>query len=1067
MSIQLPIGSHSTASLIRSNSNFEVDYITLSNLYSSNTINTNNLNVTNILNIYNDTNIHNNLNITGDINLISGDINLNNDLNISGNLNINGDITPNSLNVTNDIIGNNLNITNDIISNNINVSGNLTVINDTILNSLIVNGNNLVVDNTNLRLGINVTNPTEALDVNGNSNLRNNLVVDGSVLIRGQDNFNEVNFESFSKWTDGLNPDTQMTSKSNKLVGIGMTNPTNLLDVSGSLNIKDNYKIQDEIALSKNTIGTCITSSNLQQVGTLNSLNITGLTNMYDDLTINGDINITGNTTQTGDLNITGNHQLNNLHIVSNDLINITSSVNFINNGLKIVNDVSNSIKRLPPQRLSGNIHEITGFLYGNGTYTNTTSSDTNNVILYQIMDEYNETYFGSDKNYNATTGIYEGSNSFNSINGEYIKTQIPEVNILDNLQIKVLNGTIANNNPIDFKLYGSSDDTNWTLLSDQSDLEWIINNADYTIKQFDITDNNTYKYFIIVVTKCGGINETSNKSFDHFNIAELIYNFEISYKYVNLYAKDEYIGIGTTNPQNALDILGDINVNGKFKIENQDIFNSTLKTNLREYPPQAIDIDTLIIKTLGESQETGTIADAVKGYGDGIYNIYYSSVRPFFLPNGLASYVFDKRNNENYYYRSQDTYNTNSGIYSGSSSLNNINGEYIILELPIIMLLQTYRLYNNIYDSEYMSPNTFKILGSNDKISWIELDSQENQNWTTTNEYDFKEYNIFTTLLFKYFAIVVTKVGNDTIFINKDALKIQSLVYYGVEFNKYGVNYDTGLYINGSMKVIGDLSVGGDMNFETMSASKLGLGITAPVNGILEIQGSYGEVGLDGFSYNKLTSEGTNLGISATSSYSIYADGKIAGLEFNAVSDIRVKNIINERDVSEDLKLIKKMNTYDYSYIDKIHDGYKEKIGFIAQELKSINENFTNESKRFIPNIYKNFQLKTKNKIITKERVKLDKQDLIKIEVIYKNKSLIIEVNVIEINENEIYINNTLEIDIEKGIFIYGKYVNNFLTIDINQITSVNTNVIKHLVSRMEDLEEFIKYIGKSKGGW
>ena len=73
---------------------------------------------------------------------------------------------------------------------------------------------------------------------------------------------------------------------------------------------------------------------------------------------------------------------------------------------------------------------------------------------------------------------------------------------------------------------------------------------------------------------------------------------------------------------------------------------------------------------------------------------------------------------------------------------------------------------------------------------------------------------------------------------------------------------------------------------------------------------------------------------------------------------------------------------------------------------------------------------------------------------------------NLLEINENEIYINNTLEIDIEKGIFIYGKYVNNFLTIDINQITSVNTNVIRHLVSRIEDLEEIIKYIGKSKGG-
>ena len=66
---------------------------------------------------------------------------------------------------------------------------------------------------------------------------------------------------------------------------------------------------------------------------------------------------------------------------------------------------------------------------------------------------------------------------------------------------------------------------------------------------------------------------------------------------------------------------------------------------------------------------------------------------------------------------------------------------------------------------------------------------------------------------------------------------------------------------------------------------------------------------------------------------------------------------------------------------------------------------------------------------------------------------------NILNIKINEIYINNSLEIDIEKGIFIYGKYVNDFLTIDINQITSVNTNIIKHLLSRVEDLEEFIRF--------
>ena len=1060
MSIQLPIGPRSTSSLIRSDSNFEVDYITLNSLYSTNTINTNNLNVTNILSIYNDTNVHNNLNVTGDLNLISGDINLNNDLNITGNINMSGGFNPSSLIVSN-----------DIQANNINITGNLSVSNNTVLeNSLIVNGNNLVVDNTNLRIGINVTNPTEALDVNGNSNLRNNLVVDGSVLIRGQDNFNEVNFESFSKWTDGLNPNTQIFSKGNKLVGVGISNPTNLLDVSGSINTKDNYKILNDIVLSENTVGISITSSNLQTLGTLNNLTVTGLTILNDDLNINGNLNITGNIVQNGNLNITGNHQINNLNVLSNELINITSNVDIYNNSLKIINDVTNAIKILPTTRLSGNIQDIDGFLYGNGIYKLTTSSNNSSITLFQVMDLYNDTFFQSDDLYNSTTGLYEGSNVFNSINGEQIKFEIPEAKVLDHLKIKVNNTSLHNNNPIDFKIFGSTDDSNWTLLSTQIGLEWVLNNADYTLKQFDITDVNPYKFFTIVVTKCGGIN-TGTANFNHFKIVELNYNFVINYEHINIYSSGEYFGIGTTNPTNTLDVLGDINLSGSFKIENTDIFNTNLKTNLREYPPVQVPITSIKMKTSGETIEQGKLINNVKGYGDGDYSIYYSGMSPFFYPNGLGNYVFDKRFDANYYYRSQDTYNSNTGVYEGTSSLNEISGEYIIIKIPSTMLIKTYRIYNNLYDSEYMSPNSFKILGSNDKVGWVTLDTQVSQSWNATNEYNYKEYDVFTTILYSYFAIVVTKVGNDNIFINRKSLKIQQLLFYGVEFNKYGINYDTGLYINGAAKITGDLDVAGNVTFggelafnnatynsiisnnintaslnvtgpvdirgnldvtgttnlnTLMVTDKIGLG-TTPVNGLLEIHGTAGSSTLNNSTYLNST---TGVGISGSTtlnSFSIYANGKVAALEFNAVSDIRVKNIINTRSINDDLEIIKQMKTYDYSYIDKRNDGYKEKIGFIAQEIKSINENFTNESKRFIPDIYKRFNLKTKNRIITLSKISLDKGDLIKVEVYYDNQYKIFEVNVLEISENEVYINlsNELDIDLSKGIFIYGKYFN------------------------------------------
>ena len=222
-------------------------------------------------------------------------------------------------------------------------------------------------------------------------------------------------------------------------------------------------------------------------------------------------------------------------------------------------------------------------------------------------------------------------------------------------------------------------------------------------------------------------------------------------------------------------------------------------------------------------------------------------------------------------------------------------------------MLITNYRIYNNIYDSEYMSPNTFSILASTDRINWVEIDSQSNQSWDTANSYNYKHYEVSTTLLYKYFAIVVSRVGNNDIYEHRDALKIQSLVFYGVEYNKYGVNYDTGLYVNGAMKVIGDLEVDGDMTFGEMIVEKMGIGVTSPVNGLIEISGTnINNVTTTGASYLRSTYEevddvgsysGSFIGVSSgpsTQYYSIYADGKIAALEFNAVSDLRVKNIMN-----------------------------------------------------------------------------------------------------------------------------------------------------------------------------
>ena len=240
-------------------------------------------------------------------------------------------------------------------------------------------------------------------------------------------------------------------------------------------------------------------------------------------------------------------------------------------------------------------------------------------------------------------------------------------------------------------------------------------------------------------------------------------------------------------------------------------------------------------------------------------------------------------------------------------------------------------------------------------------------------------------------------------------------------------------------------------------TGGNVGIGTDNPTNGKLEIVGSDGSVSLNAYNYNKIDSDKVKLGkTNVTNSYSIYADGKIAASEFNAISDKRIKTNIINQDIKKDIDFINNVNIYKYNFIDKITNGSNEKIGFIAQEIEELNSNIINYSKKYIPNIYKHYNLLSDNKFsLDDDNIKLDINDNLKIQIfnINSNKYLFIETKIIEIDQN-IYTfdNKNINIDISKGIFIYGKLIDDFLTIDTNQILAINTNMIKFLYNKIID---------------
>ena len=276
--------------------------------------------------------------------------------------------------------------------------------------------------------------------------------------------------------------------------------------------------------------------------------------------------------------------------------------------------------------------------------------------------------------------------------------------------------------------------------------------------------------------------------------------------------------------------------------------------------------------------------------------------------------------------------------------------------------------------------------------------------------------------------------------------------------------------FTSGSERLM--IDIGGDTTIKNniIVDGNLVVGSTSAVNGKIEIVGNIGSKSITTNSYLKSTTNGT-IGISGAStnnSYSLYADGKIAALEFNAISDIRIKEIKNERNINDDLNIIKNIKTYDYEFLDKLEHRDIKKVGFIAQEIEKINKNFVNKSKRFIPNIYKIFRFINIDEIEIYNNTDININDILKIEVKLIDNYEYFIVKVIDKQENKIkiygkeYNYNKDNILFDENIFIYGKYITNFLTIDINQILSINTNCIKYLVNKIENYDKDIIKIKK-----
>jgi len=527
------------------------------------------------------------------------------------------DNTTNTLTATNYIgSGSGLSTLNssNITSGILNVSFGGTGLTSISTNKLLVgNGTNQILqpsnlhwDNNNNRLGIGTTVPTTTLDISGNLSVTGNISGSGNGLTNLNSsnissgtlniNFGGTGVSSFitnqiliGNGVNNLLQTPNLTWTNNSL-GIGKPIPNEVLDVSGNIISSGTVKSNNGLITNKDLLFNNISGASWQ-------IDISNyILNFKNDN--GGTFNNKLTLTNTGNLNVSGTISGNGLGLTSLNATNITSGLLLVSNGgtglttinsnkLLVGNGTSqilqpfnlhwdNNNNRLgigtinPGSALdvSGNITALGNFIGSGNTLTNLNIS---NVSIGTLLANF-------------------GGTGCTSLNSTHFDTSGGILKIKDNLisQWTTIGSNIYNNNNIGIGI------TN-------------------PIAKLDVSQNSTNVAFKVNQIGSGDLIDLQDNGISKFKI-DSSGNIFTSALYLN--AQNNYIGIGTTQPNKQL------HVTEESQFDNNIIINGDITHNKRLNITNSTNGPALLINQIGsypivEFQNNGNTTFKIFDTGD------------------------------------------------------------------------------------------------------------------------------------------------------------------------------------------------------------------------------------------------------------------------------------------------------------------------------------------------------------------------------------------------------------------------------------------------------------------
>ncbi len=274
--------------------------------------------------------------------------------------------------------------------------------------------------------------------------------------------------------------------------------------------------------------------------------------------------------------------------------------------------------------------------------------------------------------------------------------------------------------------------------------------------------------------------------------------------------------------------------------------------------------------------------------------------------------------------------------------------------------------------------------------------------------------------------------------------------------------SYGTGvLQIDGDLRLDGDEIItdnyqklyincgnSGDVEFDygtlvvDASADRVGIGTTAPGYPLTVQSSRY----LSGVDYGYLNSEGKTGETTGNGYYSIYARRRIRAEEFNADSDVRIKNVIGRSNAEKDLRILEQVRISDYTYVDTILKGTQSHKKIIAQELQEIFPEAVTATTGFVPGIFCRVSGTTFDEQEGALTIRLAREHGLnrgdRVKLIVPGEELVREV-IAAGTPNSFTIASNQD---HPDMFVYGKEVDDFLTIDYEAVSMLHVSATQEL---------------------